>query len=122
MIGIGNAVFYQRVDAFENIFAGTRQDHRNDLFEELVAVSRGAAVVRLEDEPAVGGGERSPLVPVGSEVVAVGVGRTAVNEGEQGQMFRFKFAGRIDQHAFDGGAVVGLPAIGLALGKLALGE
>ena len=45
-----------------------------------------------------------------------------MDEGEHGQMLRFKFAGRIDQHAFDGGAVVGLPAIGLALGKLALGE
>src|SRR5271163_2659923 len=122
MIGIGGAVFYQSVDAFENIFAGTRDDYRNDLCEELVAVSGGAAVVGLEDEPAVGGGERSPLVPVGSKVVAVGVGGAAVDEGEQGQMLRFKFAGRIDQHAFDGGAVVGLPAIGLAFRKFAFGE
>ena len=90
--------------------------------EEFVAVSRRPAVVGLEDQPAVGGGERGPLVPVGLEEVAVGVGGTSVNEGQHGQVFRFEFAGRIDQHAFDGGAVVGLPAVGLALGKIALGE
>ncbi len=94
----------------------------NDLLEELVAVSGGAAVVGLEDQPAVGGGERGPLVPVGFEVIAVGVGGASVNEGEHGQMLGFEFAGRIDQHAFDGGAVVGFPAVGLALRKIALGE
>ena len=90
--------------------------------EKFVAVSGGTAVVGLEDQPAVGGGERGPLVPVGLEVVAVGVGGPAVNEGEQGQMLFFKLARRIDQHAFDGGAIVGLPAVGLALRKIALGE
>jgi len=53
VIGIGDAVFQQRVDAFENVFAGTRDDDRNDLLEELVAVSSRPAVVRFEDEPAV---------------------------------------------------------------------
>ena len=61
----------------------------NDLLEELVAVSRRPAVVGLEYQPAVGGGERSPLVPVGLEVVAVGFGGTSVDEGEHGQMLRF---------------------------------
>src|SRR5271167_1024914 len=99
MIGVGDALFYQGVDAFENIFAGTRDDLRNDLLEEFVAVSRRSAVVGLEDQPAVGGGERFPLVPVGFKIVSVGFGGTAVDEGEQGQMFRFglsrlKAAGR----------------------------
>jgi hypothetical protein len=39
-----------------------------------------------------------------------------------GQILGSNFAGRINQHAFDGGAVVGLPAVGLALRKIALGE
>ncbi len=42
--------------------------------------------------------------------------------GEHGQVFRLELAGRIDQHAFDGGAVVGLPLVGLALGKVAVGN
>ena len=106
----------------ENVFAGTRDDLRNDLHEELVAVSGGAAVVGLEDEPSVGGGERGPLVPVGVEVVAVGVGGASVDEGEHGQMLGFEFARRINQHAFDGGAVVGLPVVGLALREIGFGE
>ena len=61
MIGIGDAILYQGVDAFENVFAGTRDDYGNDLFEELVAVSGRPAVVGLEYQPAVGGGEGSPL-------------------------------------------------------------
>jgi len=55
-------------------------------------------------------------------VVAVGVGGAAVDEGEEGKIFLFEAAGRIDQHAFDGGAIVGLPAVGLALGEIAFGE
>jgi hypothetical protein len=62
------------------------------------------------------------LIPVGFEVVAVGVSGASVNEGEQRQIFLFELARRIDQHAFDRGAVVGLPAIGLALRQFALGE
>src|ERR1700691_5287977 len=55
-------------------------------------------------------------------MVAVGVGGTAVDESEHGQMLGLKFAWRIDQHPFDSGAVVGLPSVGLALGKFAFGE
>ena len=55
-------------------------------------------------------------------MVAVGVVGASVNEGEHGQVLGLEFAGRIDQHAFDGGAVVGLPLVGLALRKIALGE
>ena len=94
----------------------------NDLHKELVAVSGGAAVVGAEDEPSVGGGERGPVVPVGGEVVAVGVGGASVDEREHGQMLLLEFARRIDQHAFDRGAVVGLPLIGLALRKILFGE
>src|SRR6202030_1691262 len=56
-IRIGDAVFHQRVNPFENVLAGTRDDDGNDLHEELVPVSAGTAVVGLEDEPSVGGGE-----------------------------------------------------------------
>src|ERR1700676_2413171 len=122
MIGVGDAVFHESVDAFENIFAGARDDDGNNLMEEFVAVSGGAAVVGLEDEPSVGGGERGPLIPVGFEVVAVGVGGASVNEGECRQMLCLKFAGRIDQHAFDHGAVVGLPAVRLALREIFFGD
>src|ERR1700735_4887534 len=73
VIGIGDAVFHQGVDAFENIFAGTRDDDRNNLQEKLVAVSGGTAVVGAEHEPSISGGERGPLVPVGGEGIAIGV-------------------------------------------------
>ena len=62
----------------------------NDLHQELVAVSGRAAIVGLEDEPSVGGGQRGPFVPVGLEVVAVGIGGAAVNQGEHGQMLRLQ--------------------------------
>src|SRR6201999_1113673 len=114
-VGVGDAVFHQRVDAGENVFAGARDELGNDLHEELVAVSGGAAVVGAEDEPSVGGGERGPVVPVGGEVVAVGVGGASVNEREHGQMLLLEFARRIYQHAFDGGSVVCFPLVGLAL-------
>ncbi len=55
-------------------------------------------------------------------MVAIGVGGASLDEGGGGEMLRLEFAGRIDQHAFDAGAVVGFPAVGLALGKVALGE
>ena len=80
--GVGDAVFDEGVDAFEDVFAGAGDDLGNDLGEEFVAVSGGAAVVGLEDEPSVGGGEGGPLIPVGFEVVAVGVGGATVDEGE----------------------------------------
>src|ERR1700732_3981667 len=115
MVGVGDSIFHQRVDAFENIFAGTRDDDGNNLLEEFVAVSGGTAVIGLEDQPSIGGGERGPLIPVGFEVVAVGVGGTSVNESEHRQMLGLEFAGRINQHAFHGSAVVGFPAIRFTL-------
>ena len=56
VVGVGDAVFDEGVDAFEDVFAGAGDDHGNDLLEEFVAVSGRAAVVGLEDEPSVGGG------------------------------------------------------------------
>ncbi len=122
-VGVGDAVFDEGVDAFENIFAGAGDDGGNDLLEEFVAVSGATAVVGLEDEPSVGGGEGGPFIPVGFEVVAVGVGGASVDEGEAWEDFSASYlTGRVDQHAFDGGAVVGLPAVGLALREIFFGE
>ena len=101
---------------------GRETIYGNDLHQELVAVAGGPAIVGLEDQPSVGGGEGGPLIPVGFEVVAVGIGGAAVNQREHGQMLCFEFSRRINQHAFDGGAVVGLPLVGLALRKFAFGE
>jgi len=120
--GVGDAIFDEGVDAFENVFAGAGDDDGNDLLEEFVAVSRRPAVVGLEDEPAVGGGEGGPLIPVGLEVVAVGVGGAAVDEGEEGKDFSVR-SGREDRSAcLRRCAIVGLPAVGLALGEIAFGE
>src|SRR6266851_5792009 len=121
-IRISDAVFQQRVNAFENVLAGTRDDEGNDLHEELISVSAGTAVVGLEDEPSVSGGERSPLVPVGFEVVAVGIGGATMDEREHRQMLGFKLSRRINQHAFHGCSIVSLPAIRLALRQIALAE
>src|ERR1700680_2513466 len=63
-IRIGDAVFHQRVNAFENVLARTRDDDGNDLHEELISVSGGTAVVGLEEQTSAGGGQRSPMVPV----------------------------------------------------------
>src|SRR5690348_2072668 len=66
--------------------------------------------------------EPGPVVPVGAEVVAVGVGGASVNQSEHRQMLGFELAGRIYQHAFDCCAVVGLPLVGLALREIGVSE
>lgn len=80
------------------------------------------SVVRFKDEPALGGGERGPLVPVGLKVIAVGVFRASVDEGEHREVLGPKLSGRVDEHSLDSRSVVGGPAVGLALGKGALRE
>src|SRR4029077_17770197 len=107
-------------DAFENVLARARDDLRNNLREELVAVSGCATIVGLEDEPSVGGGGGGPLVPVGFEVIAIGVGGAAMDEGQHGQVLGFEFSWRIDKHSFDGGAVGGLPLILGTLGEMSI--
>ena len=72
MIGIGDAVLYQRVDSLQNIFARTRDDLRNHVHQKLVSVTDRAAVVRLEDKPSLGGGQAVPDIPVSLKVIAVG--------------------------------------------------
>src|ERR1019366_4107170 len=62
-VRVGNAVFYQRIDTRQYIFAGTGNEFRNDLEGELVSVAGRAAIVRLENQPAGGGGEAIPLIP-----------------------------------------------------------
>src|ERR1700691_5392516 len=84
MVGVGDAVFDEGVDPFENVFAGAGDDLGNDLGEEFVAVSGGTAVVGLEDEPSLSGGEARPLVPIGFKAVAIGIGAAGAGEGEQG--------------------------------------
>src|SRR5271165_5169117 len=122
VIGIGDASVHQRVNAFENIFAGTRDDDRNNPLQKFIAVARGTAVVGLEHQPAIGSRKCGPLIPVGLEMISIRVGRPAVNEREHRQVLRLKFSRGIDQHAFDRGAIVSLPFIGLALRKFALGK
>ena len=45
-----------------------------------------------------------------------------MDEGEERELFLFEFSRWVDQHAFDHGAVVGLPAIGLALREIFIGK
>src|SRR5581483_86164 len=73
MVAIGDAIFHKRIDTFENVFAGTRNQLRNDSLNEVVAIAAGAAIVRLEDQPSLIGREPVPLIPVGLEVVAIGI-------------------------------------------------
>ncbi len=119
---IGYAILHQRIDARQNVFSRARDDFGDNLHEKFVAVTSGTAIVGLEHKPAVGRGERGPLVPVGFEVVAVGIGRTAMDQRQKRQSFGFKLPRRIDQHAFHGCAIARLPAVGLSLGQFALGE
>ena len=122
LVRIGNPVFHQRIDSGQYIFAGAGDNFRNDLQRELVSVAGRPAIVGLEHQPARGSGQSIPLIPIRLEMVAVGILRPTVNEHKQGQVLRFKFSRRIHQHAFDGRAVVGGPAIRLGLGQIALGE
>ena len=122
MIGIGNSIFDQGVNAFENILAGAGDDFRHNLFEKFVTVTAGTAVIGLENQPALSGGQSVPLIPIGFEVITVSVGRAAVNQHEHRQVFGFELSRRIHEHAFDAAAVVRFPAIGLAFGKIAFSE
>ena len=45
-----------------------------------------------------------------------------MNQGEHAQMLGVLLAGRKDEHALDGTAVVGFPGVGLPLGLGALGK
>ena len=62
------------------------------------------------------------VIPVGTELVAIGILRPAMNERQHLQMFRAELSGRINEHAFGGDAVVGGPSMRFALGKGTLGE
>src|SRR6202042_2014816 len=83
VICVGDAVFHQRVNALQNVAARPGKDLGNDAESEFVAIADGASVVGLEDQPALCGGQSLPVVPVGGEVVAVGIGWSAGNHGGQ---------------------------------------
>ena len=106
MVRIGDPTLHKRVHTRQDVFSGTRDDFRNDAKKKFVAVPGGTAIVRLEDQPAIGGGQTIPLIPVSLEVVSVGIGGTAVDERQHGQMLGFEFARWINQHAFDRRSVV----------------
>jgi len=57
------------------------------------------------------------LVPIGFEVIAIGVSRAAMDQREHRQVFLLEFSRWIEQHAFDFGSIMGGPAIRLALGS-----
>src|SRR5437764_3945294 len=94
MVGVSNAVFHERIDAFEDVFPRTGDDLGHDLHEEFIAIARGAAIVGLEDQPAICGSENPPLIPIGVEVIAVGIGGAAVDERECWQILSFKLSWR----------------------------
>src|SRR5438552_6515312 len=75
VVGIGNAIFHQSVDAFQNVLARSRNDLRHDLHQELVTITCRAAVIRLEYQPTVGCGQGAPLIPVSFKAIAISVGR-----------------------------------------------
>src|SRR5205807_2070678 len=99
VIGISNSIFDQGSDAFENVLAGAGDDFGHNLLEKLITVSAGTAVIRLKNQPTLGGGETVPLIPIGFEVIAVRVGGAAVNQDEHGQVLGLKLSRRIHEHA-----------------------
>src|ERR1700686_1112147 len=122
LIRIGETVLHQSIDSSQYVFARPRNYLGNNSERELISIARRAAIIRLKHKPARGSGETIPLVPIGFEVVAIRILRTAVDEYKRRQVFRFKFSWRIHQHAFNGSAIVGGPAVGLRLWKIALGK
>ena len=109
----------QRIDARQYVFARPGNNFRNNSERELISVTGRSAIVGLEHQPARGGGESVPLIPIGFEVIAIGILWATVDEHKHRQVFRFKLSRRIHQHAFHRRAVVGRPAIGLRLRKIA---
>src|ERR1700758_4768305 len=94
---------------------------RNCLFEGIT-VSGGSAVVRAEDEPALRSREDRPVVPVGTEAVAIGIDRTTMNQSQHLQILLPEFSRRIDQHALHHDAVIGFPLKWFSFRQSALGE
>src|SRR5450432_12052 len=119
---IGTAVAHQRIDACQNVFSGTRDDLRHNLRQKLVAVPDRPAVVRLEHQPAIGGRQIRPLVPIGLKVISFNVARTTENEKQQGQTLGLELSRRINQHALHRRAIAGLPAVRFSPRKVAFGQ
>ena len=113
MVGIGDAVLHQGIDAGKDIQARSGNKMRGYSQHKRVAIPARSAIVGPEDEPAIRRRQRRPLVPVGTEAVAVGVGRAAVNQCQHPQVFRALLAGRINQDSFHVQSIRRLPAVRL---------
>ena len=122
VLGISDSIFHQGVHSFQNILARARDNLRNNLHQESVAVATGSPVIGFKDQPSLTSGQSIPLIPVRLEVIAIGSGRPAVNEHERRQVFRFEFSRRVDQHAFNRRAIIGRPSVRLPLWQIALGK
>src|ERR1051326_3750625 len=95
---------------------------RHSAQRERITVSNRSTIIRLEDQPAVAGCERRPLMPASFEAVAIRFSGSAVDQRQHGQMLRPKPAGRIDQHSFRGCAVVSCPTVWFTLRKFAFNK
>src|SRR5207244_12839499 len=109
MVRIGDPTLHKRVHTRQDVFSGTRDDFRNDAKKKFVAVPGGTAIVRLEDQPAIGGGQTIPLIPVSLEVVSVGIGGTPTDERQPRQMLGFGFGRWVNTQGFDRRSLVLLP-------------
>ena len=89
---------------------------------ELIPVSDRAAIVRLEDQPALSSRDCSPVVPVRLEEIAVRVVGPAVNQGEHPQVLCTELARRVNQHSLHFDAVISGPAVGFAVWQSTFGQ
>src|SRR5947209_17285209 len=101
MLRISDPVFNQCIYTFEDVLAWPRDDLRNDPQQELVAVAGRPAVIWLKHQPALGRRQPVPLVPIGFEVIAIRIRRSAVDEDEHGKTLLFEFSWWIHQHPLD---------------------
>src|SRR5277367_6620135 len=82
---------------------------RRDLEHELVPIARRPPIVGPEDQPAIGCRQRSPVIPVRFEAVAIRIRRPPMDERKHPQPLGPLLAGGIDQHPLDRGAIPRLP-------------
>ena len=113
VVRIGDAIFYQCVDAFQYVLTWTGDQVRSNLQHEIVAIAARPAIVRAEDQPAIGRSQVCPVVPIGFERIPVRLSRATVNERQHTHVFLTHSVRWINEHTFDRSPVVCLPLVGL---------
>src|SRR5262249_5495484 len=99
----------QRVDAGHDVAVIAAAPIVDVRAQELLAVVRAAARVRIEDRPSFAGPHLTAFEPADAIAVHVSAGGSAVSDGEHWILFARLIADRLEQDALHFEAIAALP-------------